>query len=138
MLYNFYPLPPPDANSMLGLFSLITRSSRTCEPDTRQMLLSNIHLCGGGACINGIADRLNNEIQMQVGNKFRLISPATYQSGGLHRPYPYIHNERRYATWIGGSIIASMGSFHNLWITSQEWGERSGKEDIFHAKSQTY
>merc|ERR1712087_297532 len=123
-----------NANSMLGLFSLITRSSRTCETDVRQMLLSNIHLCGGGAAINGLADRLNYEIQMQVGHKFRLISPATYQSGGLHRPYPYLQNERRYATWIGGSIIASMGSFHSLWITEQEWSERQKGEDIFQVK----
>ena len=108
---------------MLGITTLMVRSSKICETDARQQLLSNIHLVGGGSCIAGLADRLNNEIAFQVGHKYRLIQPATYSSGGLHRQPPYVNNERKYATWIGGSIIASMGSFHNMWVSREEWAE---------------
>lgn len=110
-------------NSMLGIHNLMIRSSKICDTEVRQQLLSNIHLIGGGACIAGLADRLNNEIALQVGHKYKLIQPITYSSGGLHRQPPTINNERKYATWIGGSIIASLGSFHNMWISKEEWKE---------------
>ncbi len=32
--------------------------------------------------------------------------------------------ERRYAAWLGGSILASLGTFHQLWISKQEWEVR--------------
>lgn len=32
-------------------------------------------------------------------------------------------NERRYGAWIGGSILASLGSFQQLWISKQEYDE---------------
>lgn len=31
--------------------------------------------------------------------------------------------ERRFATWIGGSILASLGSFQQLWMSKQEYEE---------------
>lgn len=29
--------------------------------------------------------------------------------------------ERRYGGWLGGSILASLGTFHQLWISKEEW-----------------
>ncbi len=29
--------------------------------------------------------------------------------------------ERLYSTWIGGSILASLGTFKNMWISKQEY-----------------
>ena len=29
--------------------------------------------------------------------------------------------ERRYGAWLGGSILASLGTFHQLWISKEEW-----------------
>ena len=29
--------------------------------------------------------------------------------------------ERRYGGWLGGSILASLGTFHQLWISREEW-----------------
>lgn len=37
--------------------------------------------------------------------------------------------ERRFGAWIGGSILASLGSFQQLWISKQEY-EESGKSQI--------
>jgi hypothetical protein len=31
--------------------------------------------------------------------------------------------ERRYAGWLGGSILASLGSFHQLWVSKKEYEE---------------
>jgi actin-related protein len=31
--------------------------------------------------------------------------------------------ERKFGTWIGGSILASLGSFQQLWLSKQEYDE---------------
>jgi actin-related protein len=31
--------------------------------------------------------------------------------------------ERKYATWIGGSILASLGSFQQMWVSKKEFDE---------------
>jgi actin-related protein len=31
--------------------------------------------------------------------------------------------ERRFSSWLGGSILASLGTFHQLWISKEEWEE---------------
>lgn len=31
--------------------------------------------------------------------------------------------ERKYSVWIGGSILASLSTFQNLWISKQEYDE---------------
>merc|ERR1712142_576664 len=123
--YMFDPSPlDPIVSSMLGIVNLMTKSSRMCDGDSRQQLLQNIHLVGGGSCINGMVDRMNYEINSKIGNKIKLVQPLTYcTSGVIHQKPPYSNNERRFATWIGGSILASLGSFHNMWITSSEWDE---------------
>lgn len=31
--------------------------------------------------------------------------------------------ERGLCAWLGGSILASLGSFHDMWMTKQEYAE---------------
>jgi len=42
--------------------------------------------------------------------------------------------ERRFAAWIGGSILASLGSFQQMWMSKQDYDEggRSVLEQKFH------
>ena len=37
--------------------------------------------------------------------------------------------ERRFGSWIGGSILASLGSFQQMWISKQEY-EEGGKTQV--------
>ena len=32
--------------------------------------------------------------------------------------------ERKYGAWIGGSILSSLGTFHQMWISKEEYEER--------------
>jgi len=89
--------------------ALISASINSCDPDLRQVLLSNVVLSGGGSLFSGIADRLHNELN-------RIFPHAK-----IHAPGNPI--ERRYAGWLGGSILASLGTFHQLWISKEEWQE---------------
>jgi len=58
---------------------------------------------------NGIAERMEKELKNLAPSamKIRIIAPP----------------ERKYAVWIGGSILSSLPTFANMWITKQEYDE---------------
>jgi actin-like protein 6A len=41
--------------------------------------------------------------------------------------------ERRFSVWLGGSILGSLGSFHQLWMSKQEYDEHGA--GLIHRKS---
>ncbi|EMD40548.1 hypothetical protein CERSUDRAFT_111146 [Gelatoporia subvermispora B] len=92
-----------------NLPALITQSLAACDPDLRQVLMGNVVLSGGGSQFPGLADRLNVELT------------RTFPHVKIHAPGNPI--ERRYGGWLGGSILASLGTFHQLWISKEEWQE---------------
>jgi len=111
--FNHAHLPPPAQGSYhpQTLPELLTNSLRACEPDLRATLFNNVVLTGGGSLMSGMSDRLAYEIQkVSGGQKVRLHVPGN----------PL---ERRYGAWLGGSILGSLGTFHQLWISKQEWQE---------------
>ena len=75
----------------------------------------------------GIADRMQKELTS--------LSPSSMkvrcQAGGLNYILSYsllqvkivAPPERKYSVWIGGSILASLSTFQNLWCSKQEYDE---------------
>ncbi|KAH9249846.1 actin-1 [Batrachochytrium salamandrivorans] len=78
-----------------------------CDVDIR--LYANIVLSGGSTMYEGIAERLNKEMVALVPNtmKVKVVAPP----------------ERKYSVWIGGSILASLSTFQQMWISKQEYDE---------------
>ena len=35
--------------------------------------------------------------------------------------------ERLYSTWIGGSILASLDTFRQMWVSKREWDEEGAR-----------
>lgn len=89
--------------------NLIAQSLSNCEPELRTVLLANIVLSGGGSLFAGLADRLHNELARNFAH-MKIHAPGN-------------PTERRYGGWLGGSILASLGTFHQLWISQEEWKE---------------
>ncbi|KAF9008686.1 actin-like protein Arp4p [Cyathus striatus] len=89
--------------------ALITDSLRACDPELRQVLMGNVVLTGGGSLFAGFADRLAAELT------------RSFPHTKIHAPGNPI--ERRFGGWLGGSILASLGTFHQLWISKEEWQE---------------
>lgn len=90
---------------------LIRAAINAVDADVRPNLLGNIVVTGGTSLLNGFNDRLNNElIAMYPSMKIKL------HAAGLT-------TERRFGAWIGGSILASLGTFHQMWISKQEYEE---------------
>jgi len=88
--------------------------------------MSNVVLTGGGSLFTGFADRLANELSRSLPHVRISTSPCYYSDSvsfqtKIHAPGNPI--ERRYGGWLGGSILASLGTFHQLWISKEEWQE---------------
>merc|ERR1719266_1975924 len=75
--------------------------------DIRKDLYANIVLSGGTTMFPGIADRMQKEISQ--------LAPPTMKIKIIAPP------ERKYSVWIGGSILASLSTFENMWIRKEEY-----------------
>jgi actin-related protein len=107
--------------------TLISESLRACDPELRQVLLGNVVLTGGGSLFSGFGDRLAAELTRTFPHvRAFLIAAVSIQKELLTVTQTKIHApgnpiERRYGAWLGGSILASLGTFHQLWISKEEW-----------------
>ena len=93
----------------LGVHNTIYDSIMRCDVDIRKDLYSNIVLSGGTTMFSGIDTRMQKEISALAPNtiKVKVVAP----------------NERKYSVWIGGSILASLATFQQMWISKQEYDE---------------
>ncbi|KAI6099856.1 actin family [Pisolithus thermaeus] len=107
--YHSPQLVAQNPNLPKNIPTLLSESLRACDPDLRQVLLGNVVLTGGGSLYTGFADRLENELS------------RNFSHVKIHAPGNPI--ERKYGAWLGGSILASLGTFHQLWISREEWQE---------------
>ncbi len=57
----------------------------------------------------GLAERLQAELTA--------LAPAVVKVKVLAPP------ERKYSVWIGGSILSSLSTFQQMWISKQEYAE---------------
>ncbi|XP_052799241.1 actin-5-like [Mya arenaria] len=92
-----------------GVHELLYNSVQKSDIDIRRDLWNNVVLSGGSTMFPGIADRMKNEVEALVpsGMKVKVVAPP----------------ERKYSVWIGGSILSSLSSFNQMWISKQEYDE---------------
>ncbi|KAJ1096518.1 hypothetical protein NDU88_001656 [Pleurodeles waltl] len=92
-----------------GIHETTFISIKKCDLDIRKDLFANIVLSGGTTMYPGMADRMQMEITS--------LSPSTMKIKIIAPP------ERKYSVWIGGSILASLSTFQQMWISKQEYDE---------------
>merc|ERR1711950_91070 len=87
----------------VGIHETTYNSIMKCDVDIRKDLYANVVLSGGSTMYPGIADRMQKEITALAPNtmKIKIIAPP----------------ERKYSVWIGGSILASLSTFQQMWIS---------------------
>lgn len=115
--------PPPAAEShpsqghliplteAVPLQHLVARALEVQDIDIRSTLMQNMVLTGGGSLLPGFQERLLYELQTLTRNKnYKFHIPTTSY-------------ERKFGSWLGGSILASLGTFHQLWVSREEWNE---------------
>ena len=99
-----------DENS-LGLSDLIHKSISSCDVDLRGQLISNIVICGGGSLIPGLIDRLSIDLSKHY-------SPSKLRFSLLGSGY-----EKKFTSWVGGSVLSSLGTFQQMWVTTKDYEE---------------
>ena len=92
-----------------GIHETTYNSIMKCDVDIRKDLYGNIVLSGGTSMYPGINTRLEKEMIQ--------LAPPTMKIKVIAPP------ERKYSVWIGGSILASLSTFQNMWITKEEYDE---------------
>jgi len=92
-----------------GIHRTIFNSIMKCDVDVRKDLYNNIVLSGGTTMYPGISDRMQKEITA--------LAPSVMKRKIIAPP------ERKYSVWIGGSILASLSTFQQMWISKQEYDE---------------
>jgi len=102
-------------NTMLSMSHVATTSVGQCDIDIRPSLYNSVIVVGGNTLLNGFTERLTRDLNAKT--------PPSMKLKLINSP---IAAERKYSSWIGGSILASLGTFHQLWISNQEY-EEGGK-----------
>jgi len=92
-----------------GVHRLTFDSIMKCDVDIRKDLYANTVMSGGTTMFTGLAERLNKEIVN--------LAPASMSIKIVAPP------ERKYSVWIGGSILASLSTFEDMWVTKEEYDE---------------
>jgi actin beta/gamma 1 len=92
-----------------GIHDATFQTIMKCDVDIRKDLYANIVLSGGTTMYPGIAERLTKEVVA--------LAPQTMKIKVVAPP------ERKYSVWIGGSILSSLSTFQQMWISKAEYDE---------------
>jgi actin-related protein len=92
-----------------GIHETTFKSIMKCDIDIRKDLYSNIVMSGGTTMFPGIGERMTKEVTSKAPPtmKIKVVAPP----------------ERKYSVWIGGSILSSLSTFQQMWITKAEYEE---------------
>ncbi|KAG2388968.1 hypothetical protein C9374_014368 [Naegleria lovaniensis] len=93
----------------MAIHELVFNSISKCDSNMRSTMFGNIILSGGSTLFQGLAERLKHELIELVPSSMNVDVVALA--------------ERKYLTWMGGSILASLPLFQELWITKEEYKE---------------
>lgn len=92
----------PQPSQSQTLPALIQSSLSQVDVDIRPHLLANVVVTGGSSLLLQFNERLNQELMtLYPAPKVKISAPGNTA-------------ERRFASWIGGSILASLGTFHQV------------------------
>merc|ERR1712217_202135 len=92
-----------------GIDHLTFKSILKCDIDIRRALYNNIVISGGTTMYDGLPQRMSASLQSLAPDsmKIKITAPP----------------ERKYSVWIGGSILSSLSTFEEMWVTKEEYDE---------------
>mmetsp|Transcript_9535 Transcript_9535/g.23226 ORF Transcript_9535/g.23226 Transcript_9535/m.23226 type:complete len:101 (-) Transcript_9535:48-350(-) len=84
--------------------------SKKSDLDLRPKLYSQIVLAGGSTLTPGFGDRMLYEVRSRSPShtRIRISAPP----------------ERMHSAYVGGSILASLATFKNMWVSRAEYEEK--------------
>jgi actin-related protein 4 len=95
-----------------AISNMVFDAISACDIDMRRELYAGIVLTGGSSLIPGTVERFTRELAVLTPQLFKMKIIAAQNT-----------IERTAGPWIGGSIVASLGTFHQAWISKAEYDE---------------
>ncbi|XP_012516427.1 PREDICTED: actin-related protein T1 [Propithecus coquereli] len=92
-----------------GLSKMVSSSIINCDTDIQKNLFAEIVLSGGTTLFPGLEERLMKELE-QLAPKGTTIKITASP-------------DRRFSAWIGASMMTSLSSFKQMWVTSEDFKE---------------
>ncbi len=93
-----------------GLHQCLHRSLMRSDRDLRSILWKQILLSGGSTMFRGFGDRLLTELRKLSPEGTKIVISAPPQ--------------RKWSTWVGGSILAALSTFNSMWVTREDYKEQ--------------
>nr|XP_012613185.1 actin, cytoskeletal 3-like isoform X1 [Microcebus murinus] len=91
----------------LGIHMMAFRSVSSCKPTLWKVLFNNMLLSGGTGSCSGLGCRMQRELSGLVSPGLSVkVSTCQYSL---------------YGAWVGGSILCSISSFKDMWVTRNEY-----------------
>jgi len=110
-----------------GIHETTFKSILKCDIDIRKDLYSNIILSGGTTMLPGISERMTKEVTSLIWNyitsKVGMSEEEVSRVRSKIKVKVVAPPERKYSVWIGGSILSSLSTFQQMWITREEYEE---------------
>ncbi|XP_006864752.1 PREDICTED: actin-like protein 7B [Chrysochloris asiatica] len=96
--------------SQPGLPALTAACLGHCqEAGFKEEMAANVLLCGGCTMLEGFPERFQRELSLLCPGDSLAVAAAP---------------ERKTSVWTGGSILASLQAFQQLWVSKEEFQER--------------
>jgi len=104
-----------------GLQHMLRSAVDSVDLDLHKELYSSIVLSGGSSLLAGFPNRVSRElaVDLPAAHKVKVVLGSS-------------STDRKYASWIGGSILASLGTFHQMWVSKAEYEEQGAR--VIHTK----
>jgi len=111
--------PDLTGSEEIGVADALVNSVMKSDLDFRSTLFEQVVLAGGSTLLPGFGERFLNEVRSRapVHTRIRIFSSP----------------ERMNSAWTGGSILASLATFKNMWVSRADY-EESGSR-ILHRKA---
>eukprot|EP00755_Sulcionema_specki_P027608 Sspe_Gene.88120::Locus_60222_Transcript_1_1_Confidence_1.000_Length_1262::g.88120::m.88120/K05692/ACTB_G1; actin beta/gamma 1 len=94
-------------NSGKGIHELVNNTVLKCDPAVRKEMYCNVVLAGGSTLFPRLEDRLSKEVQNLASSQVKCMA------------FP----ERKFAAWLGGSLLASLPTFPCMWLAKKEYDD---------------
>lgn len=107
-----------DNGEYKGLLTCIKNCILSNDVDIRKDLLQSVVLTGGSSLFPGLPERLYSILREE---------DAFCQTAKLKVINLSSSVENMYSSWLGGSILASLGTFQQMWISKKQYQERGSQ-----------
>ena len=112
-----------DRRNVLGVHEAVISVYDKCDGHMRSLLSQNVLLAGGSSNFPNMKARLSHELKYAYKTKYgasKMSAPTTEDNFSMIVREP---RERVLSSWTGGSILASLPMFQQLWVSKGDYDD---------------